>query len=109
MLFDFLVAIAGIIAGAVASVAGFGIGSILTPLFAYRIGTKLAVAAVSIPHFVATAYRFWLLRKSVDWHTFVRFGIMSAAGGLTGALLNAYAASPALAIVFGVILVFVAF
>src|ERR1700730_2480846 len=107
MLFDFLVAIAGIIAGAVASVAGFGIGSLLTPLFAYRFGTKLAVAAVSIPHFVATTYRFWLLRKSVDWHTLVSFGIMSAAGGLSGALLNAYAASPVLTIIFGIILIFV--
>ena len=31
---------------------------------------------------------------------------MSAAGGLTGALLHAYADSPALTIVFGVLLIF---
>jgi len=107
MLFDALVALVGIIAGGIASVTGFGIGSLLTPLFAYRVATKLAVAAVSIPHFAATAYRFWLLRKSVDRRTLISFGITSAAGGLVGALLNAYSSNPALTLIFGGILVFV--
>ncbi len=52
-----LMAVAGLIAGAVASVSGFGIGSLLTPLLSLRVGTKLAVAAVSIPHLAATAFR----------------------------------------------------
>jgi uncharacterized membrane protein YfcA len=51
-----------ILAGAIASVSGFGIGSLLTPLLAVRVGSKLAVAAVSVPHLTATALRFWLLR-----------------------------------------------
>jgi len=37
---------------------------------------------------------------------FLNFGILSAAGGLLGALLNARANSPALAIVFGCLLLF---
>jgi uncharacterized membrane protein YfcA len=40
MIFDTLIALAGTLAGAIASVAGFGIGSILTPLFALHFGTK---------------------------------------------------------------------
>ena len=48
MTFDLVVAAAALIAGAIASVAGFGIGSLLTPLFALQTGTKLAVAAVAI-------------------------------------------------------------
>src|SRR5574337_446417 len=51
----------GFRAGGIASVAGFGIGSLLTPLFALRVGTRLAVAAVSVPHVLATALRFWRL------------------------------------------------
>lgn len=108
MLFDTLVALVGILAGGIASIAGFGIGSLLTPLFAYRVGTKIAVAAVSVPHFAATLYRFWLLRKGVDRRTLINFGITSAAGGLVGALLNAYSSNPALTILFGAILIFVA-
>jgi uncharacterized protein len=107
VLFNALVALVGIFAGGIASIAGFGIGSLLTPLFAFRVGTKIAVAAVSIPHFSATLYRFWLLRKSVDRRILISFGLTSAAGGLTGALLNGYSSNPALTDVFGALLVFV--
>jgi hypothetical protein len=44
-------------AGAVASVAGSGFGSILTPLLAWQAGARPAVAAVSIPHLAGTALR----------------------------------------------------
>jgi uncharacterized protein len=93
-------------AGAVAAVSGFGIGSLLTPLLALHVGTKTAVAAVSVPHLVGTAIRFWRLRSHVDGGLLWSFGLTSAAGGLGGALLHARASSPALAIVFGVLLVF---
>src|SRR5437667_11775946 len=98
-----LVAAAG---GAVAAVAGFGIGSLLTPLTALQVGPKPAVAAVSVPHLAGTATRYWLLRANVDRALLWRFGLVSAGGGLTGALLNAWVSSPALAIVFGALLVF---
>src|SRR3954454_17655652 len=93
-------------AGAIASVSGFGIGSLLTPLLALRVGTKTAVAAVSIPHLIGTAMRFWHLRRSLDRAILWGFGLTSAAGGLAGALLNATTPNPALTTVFGVLLVF---
>jgi hypothetical protein len=93
-------------AGAVASVAGFGIGSLITPALALRVDLKTAVAAASVPHFVGTAIRFWLVRDHVNRSVLQRFGLMSAAGGLAGALLHASASSPSLATVFGSLLVF---
>ena len=107
MKFGLVVAAAALLAGAVASIVGFGIGSLLTPLFAVRMGTQLAVAAVSIPHLFATALRFWRLRSHVDRRVLVSFGATSAAGGLTGALLHSYATNRALSIAFGVLLLFV--
>jgi uncharacterized membrane protein YfcA len=107
-LFDLLIVIAGIAAGGVASVAGFGIGSLLTPVFVTQVATQVAVAAVSIPHVVGTAARFWLLRGQVDRHLLVRFGLTSAAGGLTGALLQTRTGSAGLTILFGSLLLFVA-
>ena len=104
--FDTLIAVAAAFAGAIASVAGFGIGSILTPLFAIHFGTKLAVAAVSIPHLIATALRFVRIGEHVDKRVFVSFGITSAAGGLLGALLHARFSSTALSYVLGALLVF---
>ncbi|HJT17755.1 MAG TPA: TSUP family transporter, partial [Thermoanaerobaculia bacterium] len=81
-------AIVAFIAGAIASVAGFGIGSILTPLLGWSVGVKLAVAAVSIAHVTGTAVRFWTLRHRVDRRVLQTFGVMSAGGGLLGALLH---------------------
>lgn len=99
-------ALAAAVAGAIASVSGFGIGSVLTPLLSLRIGTKLAVAAVSVPHLFATAFRFWLLRKHVDRRLLLSFGLMSAAGGLAGAVVQIYVDSPALMLVFAILLIF---
>src|SRR5437763_6408888 len=104
--FDLLVAVVAAIAGGIAAVAGFGIGSLLTPLLALRFGTKLAVAVVSVPHFVGTAVRFTTMWRHVDRRVLIRFGVLSAAGGLVGALLNARAGGPALTIVFGLLLLF---
>lgn len=107
MTFQFILAIVAALAGAVASVVGFGIGSLLTPLLAVRVGTQLAVAAISIPHLFATALRFWRLRAHIDRRVLVSFGVTSAAGGLVGALFHSFATNRALAIVFGCILIFV--
>ena len=107
MIYVLIIAVGSVLAGAIASVVGFGIGSVLTPLFAVRVGTQLAVAAVSIPHLLATALRFWRLRASVDRRVLLSFGITSAAGGLLGALLHSYASNRSLAIVFGLLLLFV--
>ena len=63
---EILIAAASFAAGAVAAVAGFGIGSILTPLLSVWVGTRLAVAAVSVPHLAATLLRFLMLRSRVD-------------------------------------------
>ncbi|MFL6350895.1 MAG: TSUP family transporter [Bryobacteraceae bacterium] len=103
----FAVAIASIVAGGIASVAGFGIGSILIPLLATQYGMKTAVVAVSIPHVVATVVRFWRLRSHVDRAIFWGFGLMNAAGALMGALIHTYVRSPVLSVVLGLLLVFV--
>ena len=98
----------GIAAGGVASVAGFGIGSLLTPLLVTQVPANVAVAAVAIPHVVGTAARLWLLRGQIDRRLLVTFGLTSAAGGLTGALLQGSTSGAGLTIVFGVLLLFVA-
>jgi uncharacterized membrane protein YfcA len=94
-----------VIAGGVAAITGFGIGSLLTPAVAVAVGTKSAVAIVSIPHLIATSARLWGLRHSVDRSVLLRFGLPSAAGGLAGALLHAVFANPILTIVLGLLLV----
>jgi uncharacterized protein len=107
-MFEILLTAVAVAAGAVASVVGFAIGSLLTPVLSLRVETKVAVAAVSIPHLVGTAVRFWRLRGHVDRQVLWSFGIASAIGGLTGALLHSWASSPWLSRIFGSLLIFVA-
>ncbi len=103
VLFGAFVALVGLVAAGIASVAGFGIGSLLTPVLALRVGTKLAVAAIAVPHVIATAQRFWMLRRFVDRRVLLGFGIASAVGGLAGALAHVWVSSRALAVVFGIV------
>jgi uncharacterized membrane protein YfcA len=63
---DALVLTVAVIAGSVAAVTGFGIGSLLAPVLALSVDTRVAVAVVSIPHVVGTAVRFWLLQGGID-------------------------------------------
>jgi uncharacterized membrane protein YfcA len=98
-----------IVAGAVAAVAGFGIGSLLTPALGASIGIRAAVAVVSVPHAVATATRLWALRDAIDVRVLRSFGLASAVGGLAGAAIHALVTSPALSIVLGALLILAGF
>ena len=97
--------VVGILSGATATVSGFGIGSLLTPLLATRYGVPIAVAAVSIPHAIATALRCWRLRAAIAWSVIRSFGVLSAVGGLIGALLYLRVSSRALTISLGILLI----
>lgn len=107
-MFDLAVLLIAILAGGTASIVGFGIGSLLTPLLAARYGTGLAVAAVTVPHFLGTALRCWRLRSSIDWRVLVRFGLLSALGGVAGALLGTRLEAPMLTRALGLLLLLTA-
>ena len=96
------------LAGAIAAVTGFGIGSLLTPVLALQVDTRLAVAAVSIPHLIGTSLRCALMHGGIDRRVLWSFGITSAAGGLAGALLQGAASSRWLTVLFGILLLFAA-
>jgi uncharacterized membrane protein YfcA len=100
--------IVAILSGATATVVGFGIGSLMTPLLAVEFGTSTAVALVTVPHAVATAVRCWRLRAHVDRVVLLRFGLLSAAGALAGALIYTRLGPGALTRVLGGLLVFTA-
>lgn len=102
---DILLALLSTIAGAIAAIAGFGIGSLLTPAVGTLIGLKAAVAVVAIPHALATAVRLWTLRRAVDRQALLYFGMASATGGLAGALLHAAFSSPVLTTILGILLI----
>ena len=104
--FAVVATVAAVIAGAIASISGFGIGRVLTPVLSTQFDVRLAIAMVSLPHLAGTFVRFLLVRTRIDRDVLLGFGAASAIGGLAGAALQAVVQSSALAIVFGLLLVF---
>jgi uncharacterized membrane protein YfcA len=104
--FAVVATVAAVIAGAIASISGFGIGSVLTPVLSSQFDVRLAIALVSLPHLAGTFVRFLLVRTHIDRDVLLGFGAASAIGGLAGAALQAVVQSAALAIIFGLLLVF---
>ena len=80
----------------------------LTPLLTAQLGASLAVAAVSLPHAVATAVRCWRLRRHIAVDVLKSFGLLSAAGGLAGALVYTQLGPSVLGRVLGVLLLMTA-
>ena len=104
--FAVVAAVAAVIAGAIASIAGFGIGSVLTPVLSTQFDVRLAIGMVSLPHLAGTFVRFLLVRARIDRDVLLGFGAASAIGGLAGAAAQVVVQSSALAIVFALLLVF---
>ena len=77
-------------------------------MLALQVDTRLAIAAVSVPHLIGTAQRFWSMRRNVDRRLLLEFGITSAAGGLAGALMHGRLDNRVLTVVFGCLLLFTA-
>jgi len=104
--FNILFFIVAVLSGGVASIAGFGIGSLLTPLLALKVSMGISVAGISIAHFLGTAFRFWTWRKYINKRVLFSFGITSAIGGLIGALFHNIFQNIILTRIFGCLLVF---
>ena len=104
--FDVIAAVAAVVAGAIASISGFGIGSVLTPVLSTQFDVRLAIAMVSLPHLAGTVVRFLLVRAQIDKDVLLGFGAASAIGGLAGAVLQTVVQSSALAVIFGLLLIF---
>ena len=104
--FTLVATLAAFLAGAIAAISGFGIGSVLTPVLSTEFDVRLAIAMVSLPHLAGTFVRFLLVRTQIDREVLLGFGAASAIGGLVGAALQAVVQSSVLGIVFGLLLVF---
>jgi uncharacterized membrane protein YfcA len=96
---------AAVVASATASIASAGVDSLLTPVLALKMEMRLAVLAVTAPHFTFNALRCWSVRQSINRKILARFGLTSAVGALGGSLLHQFVSSDWLSIVFAVLLI----
>jgi uncharacterized membrane protein YfcA len=102
---ELLIYIVTLVASALTLITGFGLATLLTPVFVLFYDVKLAILLVAIVHFMNNALKFGLFWKEMDLGIIKRFGLLSVGGAFIGAMLQIYVYSDALKIVLGVVLI----
>lgn len=93
-----LIGFAALLAAGLTLFSGFGLGTILMPVFALFFPVPLAIAATAVVHFANNLFKLGLMAKQADWHVVLRFGIPAVAAAFAGAaLLNLFDRMPVLA------------
>lgn len=67
--------------------SGFGLGTILTPVFMIFFPVDLAIALTGVVHFFNNIFKLFLLGKNADRQVLIRFGIPAVIAAFAGAWL----------------------
>jgi uncharacterized membrane protein YfcA len=90
-LFDY-----GVVCGAALAVSGltlfsgFGLGTLLMPVFALFFPLEVAIAATAAVHLANNIFKLGLLGRKADWKIVVRFGFPGAVMAVLGATVLGY-------------------
>ncbi len=82
-----IIILASAFASLITLFSGFGLGTILTPVFILFFPVEIAVALTGVVHLLNNLFKFALLGKNAQWHIVLRFGIPSMLGAFIGAKL----------------------
>ena len=67
--------------------SGFGLGTILTPVFMIFFPVDLAIVLTGVVHFFNNIFKLFLVGKNADKHVLIRFGIPAVIAAFAGAWL----------------------
>ena len=84
---EIIIGITAFLASLLTLFSGFGLGTLLTPVFGLFFPAHIAVALTGIVHLLNNLFKVSLLGKQADKKMVFRFGIPSVLGGLLGAWL----------------------
>lgn len=68
-------------------ISGFGLGTLLLPVFALFFPLEVAILLTAIVHLLNNLFKLSLLAKDIHWPTVLRFGVPGIAGAGLGAWL----------------------
>jgi uncharacterized protein len=91
-----LIAAAAAIASALSMVSGFGLGTLMLPVFALVLPVPTAVGATAIVHLLNNLLKGTLLRHRADWRTVLAFGVPAVPAAALGGWLLGRAEAPGL-------------
>ncbi len=67
--------------------SGFGLGTLLLPVFALWFPVNEAIIMTAIVHFINNLFKLMLIRKNIDPMILLRFGVPAIVGALIGSLI----------------------
>ena len=82
-----VIGLVALVASGVTLFSGFGLGTVLMPVFALFFPVPLAIAATALVHFASNIFKFALMARQADWRVVARFSIPAAAMAVVGASL----------------------
>src|SRR5688572_23833874 len=82
-----LLCIAALVTSLLTFFTGFGLGTILTPVFAIFFPIDLAIALTGVVHFLNNIFKLFLIGGKADKDVVIRFGIPAFFAALIGAYL----------------------
>jgi uncharacterized protein len=86
-----LVGVVALLTSGLTLFSGFGLGTVLMPVFALFFPVPLAIAATAVVHFSNNIFKFGLMAKQADWRIVMRFSLTAAISAMAGAgLLNLF-------------------
>lgn len=83
----FVIPITALLASILTFFSGFGLGTILLPVFTIYYDATIAVGLTAIVHFFNNAFKIGLVYKNINWKTILQFGIPSLIAALIGAFV----------------------
>lgn len=81
------VVIAAFLASVLTFFSGFGLGTILLPVFAIFFPIEIAIALTGVVHFANNLFKIALVGRKTDWQVLLRFGIPAIVASFAGAWL----------------------
>ena len=93
-----LIGVSALLVSGLTLFSGFGLGTVLMPVFALFLPLPLAIAATAVVHFANNIFKFGLMAKQADWRVVARFSVPAAIAALAGAsLINLFDKMPVIA------------
>ena len=82
-----VIAVVSLIGASLTLFSGFGLGTILLPVFALFFPVELAVALTGVVHFLNNVFKVGMLRRDIAWPVVLRFGLPAMVAAWGGAML----------------------
>ncbi|MBA3680261.1 MAG: sulfite exporter TauE/SafE family protein [Bacteroidetes bacterium] len=82
-----IICLAAFVASGLTFFSGFGLGTILVPVFGLFFPIELAIALTGIVHFLNSVFKLFLVGRNADKNVLIRFGIPAVIAAFAGAWL----------------------